>query len=62
MFFFFNRLKPSQVCGPYQEFNTTYQIITIPFNKWSGNFTWLKDVIKLVTSDAFFFIILVVLV
>ncbi|CAD5111150.1 DgyrCDS488 [Dimorphilus gyrociliatus] len=54
-------LKPSQSCGPYQEFNTTYQVITEPFNKWSGKLNWLKEIIKLITSDVFFFLILTVL-
>ena len=46
-------ITPSQVCGPYQGYNKTTQIITDVFDDWQEDATWIKDILEFMTSTAF---------
>ena len=55
------RIKPSQVCGPYQEFNTTYGVITQNIDRWRAKTPIAGHIVDFVTSDEFLACILIAL-
>nr|UYL70868.1 Tmc56 [Platynereis dumerilii] len=55
------RMKPSQVCGPYQRFNTTYGVITQNIDQWRAQEPIAGHIIDFVTSNEFLACILIAL-
>ena len=54
-------IKPSQGCGPYQEYNNTWQIISENFSRWNDRTQFLRDVIEFITSLGFIGLVIVLL-
>ena len=48
----FHSITPSSVCGPYQGYNRTTEVVTDLFSGWQSEASWIKDLLELITSTA----------
>ena len=46
-------ITPSQVCGPYQGYNKTTEVITDLFDGWQKDAAWISNILEFITSTAF---------
>ena len=53
IFPFKTRIKPSTACGPYKDYDTSYQVITDVIDKWKADNDIVEEAFSFVSSPGF---------